>query len=253
MGTKKCLLCFETHVFHSQELLSTRRWAIDSDGVARLVEISPVVKVVLLAMCFLVFALCLVGYNSRLDLSLSDNDSVPFCHLQPGTALNLQVYVSGVFPQSGFPLHSSFAEIFRRTEVVFIDVLHTVVVQKTLFRNSPVNWPFKYDATHAHIEQIETGLLFFVVVVYNIILTFKRHNFTDQLVSWICTSQTFGGRFKHDLPFVNKTSLSAVVLDRYDLKWILRNFHPSFHLNYRLRYGIFNVCYLGGLYMLLFS
>ena len=90
-------------------------------------------------MCFLVFALCLVGYNSRLDLSLSDNDSVPFCHLQPGTALNLQVYVSGVFPQSGFPLHSSFAEIFRRTEVVFIDVLHTVVVQKTLFRNSPVN------------------------------------------------------------------------------------------------------------------
>ena len=32
----------------------------------------------------------------------------------------------------------SFAEIFRRTEVVFIVVLHTVMVQKALFRNSPV-------------------------------------------------------------------------------------------------------------------
>ena len=78
MGPKKCLLCFETHVFHSHELLSTRRWAIDSDGVVRLVEISPVVKVVLLAMCFLVFALCLVGCNSRWDLSLSDHDPVLF-------------------------------------------------------------------------------------------------------------------------------------------------------------------------------
>ena len=35
-------------------------------------------------------------------------------HLQPGTALNLQIYVSGVLPQSGFRLHSSFAEIFRQ-------------------------------------------------------------------------------------------------------------------------------------------
>ena len=131
MGTKKCLLCFETHVFHSQELpvLSTRRWAI---------EISPVVKVVLLAMCFLVFALCLIGCNSRWDLFLSDNDSVLF-----GTCnqVQLSIYFSGVWPQSGFRLHSSFAESFRRTEVVFIVVLHTVMVQKVLFRNSPVGLP----------------------------------------------------------------------------------------------------------------
>ena len=88
----------------------TRRWAIDSDGVARLVEISSAVKIVLLAMCFLVFAFCLV----RWDLSLSDNDSVLF-----GTCnkVQLSIYVSSVFPQSGFRLHSSFAEIFRLIEV----------------------------------------------------------------------------------------------------------------------------------------
>ena len=53
-----------TQVIHSRKLSSTRRWAIDSDGVARLVEISSVVKVVLLAMYFLVFAFCLVGCSS---------------------------------------------------------------------------------------------------------------------------------------------------------------------------------------------
>ena len=39
------------------------------------------------------------------------------------------------------------------------------------------------DAIHAHFEQIQIGYQFFVAVVYNVILTFKRHNFTDQLVS----------------------------------------------------------------------
>ena len=53
-----------TQAIHSRKLSSTRRWAIDSDGVARLVEISSAVKVVLLAMCFLVFAFCLVGCSS---------------------------------------------------------------------------------------------------------------------------------------------------------------------------------------------
>ena len=42
----------------------------------------------------------------------------------------------------------SFAEIFRRTEVVFIVVLHTVMVQKALFRNSPVRWPFMMQLMH---------------------------------------------------------------------------------------------------------
>ena len=69
------------------------------------------------------------------DLSLSDNDSVPF-----GTCIQgqLLIDVSSVFPQSGFRLHSDFAEIFGQTEVVFIAVLHSVVVQKALVRNSPV-------------------------------------------------------------------------------------------------------------------
>ena len=62
----------------------------------------------------LVFAFCLVGCNTRWDLSLSDNDSALF-----GTCNQVQllIYVSSVFPQSGFRLHSSFAEIFSRTEV----------------------------------------------------------------------------------------------------------------------------------------
>ena len=42
----------------------------------------------------------------------------------------------------------SFAEIFRRTEVVFIVVLHTVMVQKALLRNSPVRWPFTMQLMH---------------------------------------------------------------------------------------------------------
>ena len=69
-------------------------------------------------------------------------------HLQPGTALSLRLRFF-FFPKAGFRLHSSFADIFRRTE-------HNVMVQKALFRNSPVRWPFKYDATHAHFEQIQT-------------------------------------------------------------------------------------------------
>ena len=70
---------------------------------------SSVIKVVLLAMCFLVLAFCLVGCYSRWDLSLSDNDSVLF-----GTCsqVQLSIYVSCVFPQSGFRLHSGFAEDF---------------------------------------------------------------------------------------------------------------------------------------------
>ena len=135
---------------------------------------------------FVVFAFCLVVCNTRWDLSLSDNDSVLFgtCNHE----VQLSIYVSSVYPQSGFRLHSSFAEIFSWSEVVFIVVLSTVMVQKALFRNCPVPWPFKYDATQAHFEEIQTGHLFFVVVVYNIISTFKRHNFTYQLVSWIYTS-----------------------------------------------------------------
>ena len=155
METKKISAVFRTaRVFHNRELSSTRRWAINSDGAARPVEISSaVIKVVLLAMCSLAFALllsCWVHFKVR-SLSFW----WWFCviwHLQPGTALNLRFKC---FPQTGFRLHSSFAEIFRRTEVVFIAMLHTVMVQKALFGNSPVRWPFKYDATHTHFEQIQ--------------------------------------------------------------------------------------------------
>ena len=120
-----------------------------SDQQRRLVEISSVVIKVVFAMCSLGFALllsCWVHFKAR-SLSLSDNDFVLF-----GTCnqVQLSIYVSSVFPQSGFRLF-----VFRRTEVVFIAMLHTLMVQKPLFGNSPVRWPFKYDATHAHFEQIQ--------------------------------------------------------------------------------------------------
>ena len=85
---KKCLLSFETHVFHSRELSTTRRWAIDSEGLARLVEISSVVKIVLLAMSFSVFAFGLVGCNSRWDLSLFL--IMILCYLAPATRYSSQ-------------------------------------------------------------------------------------------------------------------------------------------------------------------
>ena len=64
----------------------------------------------LLPMCFLVLTFYLVGCYSRWELPPSDNDSVLF-----GTCsqVQLSIYVSCVFPQSGFPLHSGFAEDFR--------------------------------------------------------------------------------------------------------------------------------------------
>ena len=148
MGTIKCLLCFKTDVFHSRKISSMRRWTINSDGVAHLFDISSVVKVVLLAMCFLVFSFCLVGCDSRWDLSLSDNDSVLF---NTCNQIQLSIYVSSVSPQSSFRLHSSFAESFspklkllfatfdRRVICTTIQEhqrLHQHRVVDTLFRHS---------------------------------------------------------------------------------------------------------------------
>ena len=111
-------MCFEIHVFHSRELSSTRRWAIGSDGVARLVEMSAVIKVVSLAMCFLVLAFCLVGCYSRWDLSLSDNDSV--CYLAPAARYSSQFTFHVFFPKAVFGFTQALRRIFRRTEVGFL-------------------------------------------------------------------------------------------------------------------------------------
>ena len=97
---KKCLLCFETPVFHSREVSTTRRWAIDSDDVARLGEISSVVKVVLLAMCLSVFAFGLVGCNSRWDLSLFL--IMILCYLAPVTRYISQFTFQVFFPKAVF-------------------------------------------------------------------------------------------------------------------------------------------------------
>ena len=86
--------------------------------------------------------------------------------------VQLLIYLSSVFPQSGFRLHSSFAEIFSRTEVVFIIVFSHFYGSKGIFLGILQSVDL--------LNMMQTGHLFFVVVVYNI---FKRHNFTDQLVS----------------------------------------------------------------------
>ena len=91
----------ETHVFHSRELSSTRTWAIDSDGVARLVEISSVVKEVLLAKCFLVFAFCLVRYRA-IQGEISLFLTMILCHLAPTTRYSSQFTFQEFFLKAVF-------------------------------------------------------------------------------------------------------------------------------------------------------
>ena len=137
-------LCFETHVFHSRELSSTRRWAIDSDRVAHLVEISSAVKV-FTCHALLGFWLlsCWVQVKVR-SLSFSDNDSALF-----GTCnqVKLSIYVHLFFPKAVFGF--TLGEI-----VIYCCVTHDVMVQKASFRICPAHWPFKYDTTNEHFEQI---------------------------------------------------------------------------------------------------
>ena len=114
MGTKKCLLCFETHVFVQSRVIVDSKM---SDRQRRCCAPcrnmtgckSSFTCHVLLGFCPLS---CWVQFKVR-SLSFWSWSSAIW-HLQPGTALNLQIYVSGVLPQSGFRLHSSFAEIFRQ-------------------------------------------------------------------------------------------------------------------------------------------
>ena len=147
---------------------------------------SSVIKVVLLAMCFLVLAFCLVGCYSRWDLSLSDNDSVLF-----GTCsqVQLSLYASCVFPQSGF------RRIFRPIEVGFFVTFDHRVICTTIQEHQRLRQRSVVDTVFRHSNNFLTGTenvlrdaLFFAMVVYNIILTFKRHNFRDQIVSSICIS-----------------------------------------------------------------
>ena len=153
---------------------------------------SSVIKVVLLAMCFLVFAFCLVGCYSRWDLSLSDNDSVLF-----GTCsqVQLSIYFSCVFPQSGSRLHLGFAEDFPPDRSGCLPHLIVEWSVPTIQEHQRLRQRRVVDTVFRHSNNFLTGTenflrdaLFFVMVVYSIILTFKRHNFTDQIVSWICTS-----------------------------------------------------------------
>lgn len=93
------LLCFKTHIFYSRELLFTRRWAIDSDGVACLVEISLVVRVVLLAICFLCFAFCLLGaIQGEISLCLI----MIMCYLAPAARYGSQFTFQVFFPKAVF-------------------------------------------------------------------------------------------------------------------------------------------------------
>ena len=154
---------------------------------------STVIKVVLLAMCFLVLAFCLVGCYSRWDLSLSDNDSV--CYLAPAARYSSQFTFHVFFPKAVFGFTQALRRIFRRTEVGFFVTFDRRVICTTIREHQRLRQRRVVDTVFRHSNNFLTGTenvlrdaLFFVMVVYSIILTFKRHNFTDQLVSWICTS-----------------------------------------------------------------
>ena len=215
----------------------TRLIAVYSDGVARLVEMSSVIKVVLLAMCVFVLAFCLVGCYLRWDLSFSDNDSVLFgtCH-----QVQLSIYVSSVFAQSGFLLHSGFAEDFPPDRSGFFATFDCRVICTTGtptassapcggYCLSALKW-LSYG--NRKCPSRRTILRYGCLQYYLNIQKTQFHrsasllNLIDSHRHWKADSNA--------IPFVKKTSFCAVVLDRYDLKWIFWNFYSSFDLNYRL-------------------
>ena len=95
---------------------------------------------------------CWVQFKVRF-LSFSDNNSVLF-----GTCnqVQLSIYVSSAFPQSGFRLHSL-------ENLLFIVVLHITL----WFKRHRLGIVQSVDLLN--MIQIQTGHLFFVVVIYNII------------------------------------------------------------------------------------
>ena len=86
---------------------------------------------------------CWVQFKER-SFSFSDNDSVLF---RTCNQVKLSIYVSiKCFSPERFS-----ASLFREI-VIYCCVTHYVMVQKASFRNCPVRWPFKYDATNEHFE-----------------------------------------------------------------------------------------------------
>ena len=110
---------------------------------------------------------CWVQFKVR-SLSFSDNDSVLFGNCNK---VQLSIYVSSAFPQSGIRLH--YLE-----NLLFIVVLHITL----WFKRHRLGIVQSVDLLNM-TQLMHMRHLFFVVVIYNIILTFKRHNFIDQLVS----------------------------------------------------------------------
>ena len=104
--------------------------------------------------------------------------------------VQLSIYVSSVFAQSGFLLHSGFAEDFPPDRSGFFATFDCRVICTTIQEHQRLRQHRVVDTVFRHSNDFLTGTenvlrdaLFFVMVVYSIILTFKRHNFTDQLVS----------------------------------------------------------------------
>ena len=106
-----------------------------------------------------------------------------FCaiwYLPPGTALNLpfkcfspkqfsaSLKLCRDFQRNGSGIYCCVTH-FYGSKGIFLGILQSVDLLNMM------------QLMHINFEQIQTGHLFFVVVAYNI---FKRHNFTDQLVSW---------------------------------------------------------------------
>ena len=81
-------------------------------------------------------------------------------------------------------------KIFRPTEVGFFVTFDRRVICTTIQEHQRLRQRSVVDTVFRHSNNFLTGTenvvrdaLFFVMVVYNITLTFKRHNFTDQIVS----------------------------------------------------------------------
>ena len=98
---------------------------------------------------------CLAGYSQSeviVDAKVSDRQRrccAPWRNIIGcESSFTCHVLLGFCFLSCWMQFNVRFAGIFRRTEVVFIVVLHTVMVQKALFRNSPVRWPFMMQLMH---------------------------------------------------------------------------------------------------------
>ena len=112
------------------------------------------------------------------------------CYLAPAARYSSQFTFHVFFPKAVFRFTQALRRIFGTSEVGFFVTFDRRVICTTIQEHQRLRQRSVADTVFRHSKNVLTGTenvlrdaLFFAMVVYNIILTFKRHNFTDQIVS----------------------------------------------------------------------